>query len=97
MTERSRNVAVGLTAIAGLAGVCVLFLLFGYVPAWLEDGYDLRVRLTTASGLTEGSRVKLSGIDIGRVVGVSLEPPPQKGVIVTTLIHKGWSCPRAYA
>ncbi len=95
MTERVHNIVVGLTALAGLTGVAVLLLLFGYVPRWAERGYEVRVLLATASGLSEGSRVKLSGLDIGRVVSVGFQEPPQRGVVVTTLIRSDVRVPQA--
>jgi len=87
MQEKTRNIIVGITALAGLAGVLILLLLFGYVPAFLEGGYVLRVQLSNASGLTQGSRVHMSGIDIGRVTEVYLKDPSQHGVEVATLIR----------
>lgn len=95
MTDRTHNIMVGLTAIVGTAGLAVMLLMFGYVPSWLEGGYHIRVTLANASGLSEGSRVKLSGIDIGQVKRVDLLNPPQQGVVVTTLIRQDVKVPGA--
>ncbi len=85
-----RNLIVGVTALLGLAGVFGLLLLFGYVPAWMEGGYELRVLMSDASGLTNGSRVRLSGIDVGRITAVRFrEEPGQTGVEIVTLIRDG--------
>lgn len=94
MSERSRNIIVGVTALAGLAVGLFLLMLFGYVPAWLESGYEVRVHLANASGLTEGSRVRLSGIDIGRVSSVDLLDSSQRDVEVVTLIRTDIRVPR---
>ncbi len=94
MTERTRNIVVGVTTLTGLAGGLCLLLLFGYVPAWLERGYQVRVLLSNASGLTEGSRVRLSGIDIGRVTSVRLRDRAQQGVDVVTLIRRDVRIPQ---
>jgi len=80
MDERGQNIAVGLTAVVALGGFGALLLLFGYVPQWLETGYEVKVTMTTAGGLSEGSRVQLDGIDIGRVDHVSFREPPNQGV-----------------
>ncbi len=93
MTEKTRNIIVGITALCGLAGVMFLLLLFGYAPEWLEGGYEVRVHLDNASGLTQGSRVRLSGIDVGRVTQVNLRDQLQHGVEVVTLIHDGVRIP----
>ena len=87
MSEKTRNLIVGVTGLVGLAGVVFLLLLFGYAPAWLERGYEVRVKLSNASGLTTDSRVRLSGIDVGRVVDVYLNEPSRRGVEVVALIR----------
>ncbi len=72
MKEQTRNVIVGLTTLAGVALLIVLLVLFGYVPTWVEGGYVVTVGLDDGGGLNEGSRVRLNGIDIGRVEKVAL-------------------------
>lgn len=95
MNERTQNLAVGITAMIGIVGLLVMMLLFGYVPGWLESGYTVRVLLPNASGLSEGSRVKLSGIDIGVVEKVHLQGPPAKGVVVVTRISPDIRIPQS--
>lgn len=87
MTERGRNFAVGLTAMAGLVGLAGLVALFGYVPELLERGYRVTVELPHAGGLYASNRVTLSGIDIGRIESVRLAADPTDGVIVVALIR----------
>lgn len=53
MDERRRNVAVGLTSLIGVAGLGGLLILFGYVLPWLETGYDVRIDMPNARGLTD--------------------------------------------
>ncbi len=86
MSETSRNFAVGLTTIAATVGFCVLMLLFGYVPKFLEEGYLVTVELDSAGGLYEGSRVSYSGIDIGRVETVDRVDDLAPGVVLTMMI-----------
>lgn len=87
MTERWRNIVVGLTALTGLAGLALMMVMFGYLPQFLEKGYTVRVRLTHAGGLTAGSVARLSGIPIGRIKQVDFEPPPSRGVVATLLVE----------
>lgn len=94
MTERSRNIAVGITTIVGLIGFVVLLTLFGWVPQWLEDGYTVKVQMPTASGLTAGSRVRIAGMDIGRVERVELMEPPSSGVVVSAQVRRDIRIPR---
>ncbi len=95
MTETARNIVVGLTALTGLAGMLVLLLLFGYAPDWLEGGYQVRIYFDNASGLLEGSRVRLSGIDVGRVTHVQLRGDAHHGVEVVTRVHDDVRIPAA--
>lgn len=88
MQERTQNVAVGITTVIGLVGLLAMLLLFGYVPEWLEAGYQVRILLPNAAGLSEGSRVNLSGIDIGSVEAVRLQEPPATGVVVLARIEE---------
>lgn len=73
MTERSRNISVGLTAMAGIVSTIGLMMLFGYVPLLAEKGYPVTIELPNASGLNPEGRVRLSGIDIGRISRVKLD------------------------
>ncbi|HEX7009264.1 MAG TPA: MlaD family protein [Phycisphaeraceae bacterium] len=94
MEERTRNIVVGITTLAGLAGLLALLLLFGYLPAWFKEGYHVTVELPQAGGLNTSNRVYLSGIDIGEVESVSLRPPPQKGVIAVARIRSDVRIPQ---
>ncbi|MEX2213359.1 MAG: MlaD family protein [Phycisphaeraceae bacterium] len=94
MNERIRHVIVGLTAIGGLVSLCVLMLMFGYLPDWLEDGYRVPVHMTDAGGLTVDSAVKLNGIKIGRVIDVQLKEPASDGVVATMLIRPEHNVPK---
>lgn len=93
MTDRTRHVIVGITGICGIVGLAGLLMLFGYVPDWLDGGYVVKVQMPDASGLTPGSRLKLNGLDIGRVVDIELRVPISKGVVITTKVKEEYSVP----
>ena len=93
MTERNRNMIVGLTTLAGIVGLVVLLLIFGWLPGFMKGGYPIRIELPRAAGLHEGSRVTYSGIDIGVVAEVGLQPPPDTGVVVTAIIREDVNIP----
>jgi phospholipid/cholesterol/gamma-HCH transport system substrate-binding protein len=80
MKETSRNLTVGLTTLLGVVGLMILLLLFGYVPAFLQEGYTITVEFDDAAGLNPGSRVELAGIDIGSVESVMFKQPYGSGV-----------------
>lgn len=92
--ERRRNIAVGFTAMLGLAGLALLLMLFGYVPKFFESGYLLHVNFPSATGLNPGSRVRYRGVDIGQVVEVKLLSHPAEGVSVTARINEDVKLPR---
>jgi ABC-type transporter Mla subunit MlaD len=81
MKEGTRNLIVGLTAIAGLVVFAVIIILFGSVPQWITPSYKLAIHLDDATGVANGTRIRLNGIDIGYVDDVELKKPSYKGVI----------------
>ncbi len=93
MTERTRNIVVGITALGGLAGLAVMILLFGLLPKWIEPGYGIVIELDDSSGVASGSRVRMSGVDIGSVDRVQLKTDPSKGVDLYCRIQTKYSIP----
>ncbi|MFN3167257.1 MAG: MlaD family protein [Phycisphaeraceae bacterium] len=73
--ERRRNIAVGLTAIAGLGGLVVLLTAFGYVPSYFREGYEVTIYMDDVARLHENSAVTLWGRDIGEVAEVGFSEP----------------------
>lgn len=88
MTDRTRNIMVGLTALAGMASLAILLMLFGYLPTLLSPGYAVKARIADSQGINDASRVWLYGIDIGRVEKIELLPFPQRGVQLTLRIRQ---------
>ncbi|MBB6430528.1 MlaD family protein [Algisphaera agarilytica] len=86
MNERNRNIIVGLTTAVALIGLMFLLLVFGYVPSLMKGGYIVNIELDDALGLNPGSRVELSGIDIGAVETVDFKQPLGTGVTVAVRI-----------
>ena len=94
MHNRTRDIFVGLTAIAGVVGVAGLMFLFGYIPKFLEPGYIIKVQFAQAGGLNSSSRVILDGVDIGRLIKLELQPPPNHGVIMTAQFRSKYNVPQ---
>jgi len=83
MSVRGRNVAVGLTVMAGLAMLGVLSLLFSGLPSWTRGGYDLSVALDNAGGLRNGDAVNLNGKAVGKVTSIEFsDGDPAKGLMI---------------
>jgi phospholipid/cholesterol/gamma-HCH transport system substrate-binding protein len=93
MSERARNLTVGITALLGVVGVVVMMMLFGYAPRWFEEGYAVTVVMNSAGGLAKGSRVLMAGKGVGRVDSVELTGPPQWGVLVVAIVEAGVRLP----
>ena len=93
MTERTRNIAVGVTGLGGLAGLIVLLSLFGYAPEVLQPGYYLTIQASSASGISVDSNVYLEGIAIGKVRQITLQKPPGTGVDILCKIDERYDLP----
>ena len=73
VSERTRNLAVGLTMIVALIMLMYGILLLGKGPAWLgKRPYLVTVDASDANGLMPGSKVNLQGVPVGQVKSVSL-------------------------
>ncbi|MEM8738773.1 MAG: MlaD family protein [Planctomycetota bacterium] len=88
MNDRLRNTVVGFTTLLGLVALVGLLLAFGYVPRMLQGGYYVTLNLPDASSLNQGSRVQLSGIDIGEVDRIEFSQPLGTGVTVKLRIRE---------
>jgi phospholipid/cholesterol/gamma-HCH transport system substrate-binding protein len=87
METRAAYVAVGAFVLALIAGVVIAAL-------WLAHGqlaqqttrYEIYFA-SVASGLVEGSTVQISGVQVGRVVNVALDPRNPQRVRVTVEVR----------
>jgi phospholipid/cholesterol/gamma-HCH transport system substrate-binding protein len=84
MTERTMQFRVGVMLLAAILAAAVLALTFGGLPSLLEKTYTINVKFPSASGLTDGSPVRKSGIRIGEVSNIALASDDQ--VLVTLRI-----------
>ena len=77
--EQRTSTLVGLFIFAGLAGLGWLVLQFGRFQNSYEEVYTVKVRFADATGLIEGTSVRLAGVRIGAVAGKpvleSVSPP----------------------
>ncbi|MDR0968320.1 MAG: outer membrane lipid asymmetry maintenance protein MlaD [Holosporaceae bacterium] len=64
--------------IVGVFVLAVAIFFFDYVykrSGWQgADGYELIARFDKADGLSEGVDVKISGVKVGKIISVSVEP-----------------------
>jgi len=93
MTERTRNIAVGITLVLGLVGVGAMLLLFGQLGSLFQRTYAVQIELPTAEGIAGGSAVRMNGLNIGLVSWVQMLDPPSRGVVATACIERHYRIP----
>ncbi|MGA2264907.1 MAG: MlaD family protein [Phycisphaerae bacterium] len=95
MTDRTRNIAVGLTVIIALGLLGMLILIFTGIPQLLQTGYIVAMRFDSTHDMTVGDDVYLHGIRVGKIIGVNFTETadPAKGITVTARIDRSIRLP----
>lgn len=67
-----------------LLGIALLFAVVFAVQGWLTTGrgYQITIVFPNASGLQPGAPVRLAGVEVGRVLAISLTPDVKAQVVV---------------
>lgn len=88
MSERSRNIAVGLTVLVSLAMLGTMVILFAGLPQLFQRGYEIKFISDTTHEMREGDTVHFAGIRVGRIVSVGFTDPanPRAGVTMVARI-----------
>ena len=74
----SLQIRIGSFILAGLGVFLAIIYLLGAQARYFERKYELIAEFTEVGGLIEGATVRLAGVQIGRVTGVSLPPQPAR-------------------
>lgn len=74
MSQTRLEVRVGVFVLLGLVLLAVLLLLFSKGMALTGASFELRLRAGNVGGIKTGANVLLSGVSVGRVSGVALDP-----------------------
>lgn len=94
MTERSRNLAVGLTVTVALALLGGMILMFAGLPELFQTGQVLRMHFTTTAGLIENSAVSMAGKRVGRITSIGfVDNDPRKGIEMVARLDPGVPVP----
>lgn len=89
MSERSRNMAVGITVIISLIMLAGMILIFTGLPEMFQRGYELKIKISSSGSVKKGDDVYLQGIIVGKIIKVSFtEGDPTIGVTLTARINK---------
>src|SRR5918996_6602353 len=96
MDERVLRQRVGVVVLAAALITAFLVARFGDLPLpWGPGTYTIYVRFPRAPGVEAGTPVRISGVQIGRVTNIQLDPP--QGVLVTTEIDRSHVILDSYA
>ncbi len=72
---------VGLFMIAGFACAVYLTVKLGDVPLLANQTYELSALFSSTSGLKKGAQVEISGVKVGKVASIGLDPVTYSSVI----------------
>ncbi len=64
---------VGLFALAGIAALVILSLRLGKIELFNNSGYVIYANFDNISGLKTGDQVEIAGVQVGKVVAISLK------------------------
>ncbi len=86
-SDQSMRFRLGVFFIGSIILFAFLIVLFGEIPNFLRNQITYQVKLASAPGLVEGTPVRKSGIRIGDVTSVDLNPDTGE-VMVTFVVQK---------
>jgi phospholipid/cholesterol/gamma-HCH transport system substrate-binding protein len=89
MTDRSKNVAVGITVVVALAALAGMIMLFTGLPSLFQPGYTVHIRASGSHDAHEGDPLHAAGMRVGRITGIRLVDPehPFEGVRISARIE----------
>jgi phospholipid/cholesterol/gamma-HCH transport system substrate-binding protein len=95
MSEKARNVAVGLTALVGIAMLAGMILIFTGLPGFFTRGYEVKVVFGHTHGVHEGDPVYLVGMRVGTITSVEFtdQRDPAKGITFHAVIDRDINLP----
>jgi phospholipid/cholesterol/gamma-HCH transport system substrate-binding protein len=83
MKKYHHETVAGLFVLVGLICVGYLTVKLGNVHLWGSDSYSLFARFNSVSGLRIGNSIEMLGLEIGEIVGFSMDQ--EKSVVVAEL------------
>lgn len=85
-------VAIGLFIIIGLGCTAYLALTLANTTLFSREHYSVSAKFTAVNGLRIGSNVEISGVYVGKVTGIALDPTLYQAV-VTMQVQNAVSIP----
>ena len=95
MSERIRNVAVGITVVVALLLLAVMILIFTTLPAAFQGGYPVPMLSDSTHDVEPGLPVHFAGLRVGYVRDIRYTDPhdPTRGVTLTVRIDRAIRLP----
>ncbi len=81
MKKYTMETTVGIFLVFGLLCVGYMTVKLGHVSLLGDNAYSLFARFTTVTGLRTGSKVYISGIEVGRVEKLAMDQEKQKALV----------------
>jgi len=72
-TSATTKLVVGVFALLGIAALAYLSLRLGRIELLPAPGYTIYADFDNISGLKMGDRIEIAGVQVGKVVGISLD------------------------
>jgi phospholipid/cholesterol/gamma-HCH transport system substrate-binding protein len=92
ITERVRNILVGLTLLATIVVAVIGSLILGKVNSVTSPPYEVKVTTGSSGGLTSGSKVDFNGVQVGAISKVELTAD-MRGVNIVLAIQSDVKIP----
>ena len=91
MTERTRNVIVGLTVLGALGLFVVMVVMFTRLPGGLQGGDELDIIVSDTGGAKDGDSVYMQGLRVGFISRIRFinKDDPTQGIQLTARIDHG--------
>ncbi|MBQ7738877.1 MAG: outer membrane lipid asymmetry maintenance protein MlaD [Desulfovibrionaceae bacterium] len=83
-----RETLVGVFVLLGLICVAYLTIRLGKMDVFGQEGFLLKARFESVSGLRTGADVEMAGVPIGKVSKIEIDPDPMRTQAVVYLLLK---------
>ena len=73
MKKYSLEFSVGIFVLAGLLCLAYMTIKLGKMEVFANDGYTVKAKFASITGLKVGASVEISGVPVGKVTGINLD------------------------
>jgi len=89
MNQAKLEMVVGIFMLIGILCLGYLSIRLGKMELWGENHYTVSARFDSVSGLKQGARVEIAGVEIGKVDQIMLDPKSGDRALVNLKIRTG--------